>query len=153
MLPPAWVDRLFAKLTVRYGQAFMRQYADLDPSLVKADWGEVLAGFEAHHESLKYAVDNLPDTPPSAMQFRAIARRAPPVGAAALPAPKGEAPPESIAQLAKRMNAQSINPAQECINGIELRCNGKPSSVQKHLISHCLRMPGTSTNLAVAVAE
>ena len=156
MLPSAWIDRLFAKLTVRYGQAFMRQYADLDPSLVKADWGEVLAGFETHHEALRYAVENLPDAPPSAMQFRAIARRAPPP--AALPAPSVQADPGRVAAaLAAMVKARAEVPrksmAQECIDGIEARCNGKPTPGQRHLVAHCLRMPNTRTNLRIEAAS
>lgn len=108
MLHASWVDRIFAKLTVRYGQAFMRQYSDLDPALVKADWAEVLAGFDGQPDALKYAIENLPDAPPNATQFRAIARRAPST-VLALPAPRGDKPPPEVrkrlAELLQRMRA------------------------------------------------
>lgn len=154
-LPASWVDPLLAKLTLRYGQAFMRQYADLDPGMVKADWAEVLDGFERHPAALRYAVDNLPDTPPNAMQFRAIARRAPPPDVAALPAPQGEAPPPQIGQLARTMRGKRPDrrsPAQQCIDNVErivANRGGKISDAQRHLVAHCLRVPGTTTTLPV----
>ena len=77
-LPAAWVESLFARLTVRYGAAFMRQYADLDAASVKADWGDVLGGFAGKPEAIRYALDHLPsDRPLNAMQFRAICNAAP----------------------------------------------------------------------------
>lgn len=74
-LPAQWVDHLIGKLSVRYGAAFMRQYADAAPELVKADWAEVLDGFSK--EALQYGLRYLPATPPNALQFRDQCRRAP----------------------------------------------------------------------------
>lgn len=155
MLPPVWVDRLFAKLTVRYGQAFMRQYADLDPALVKADWAEVLAGFESNTDPLRYAIENLPDSPPSAMQFRAIARRSPPPPVTALPSPSTDKPPQQIRELAHRLRRRPTLPAQECIDNIERRVRangGRITEPQRYMVAHCLRVPGTSTTLPVGKA-
>ena len=53
-LPELWVDHLFAKLSVRWGAAFMRQWPDTDPALVKADWSEVLDGCGG--DSIAYAL-------------------------------------------------------------------------------------------------
>lgn len=149
-LPSGWVDHLFAKLSVRYGAAFMRQWADAAPVLVKADWAEVLDGFERHPEAFTYALANLPDAPVNAIQFRAIARRAPNPAAAALPEPPAD--PVRVQAAVDRMQATagrlgSRNLAQECIDNIERLCNGKPSSAQKAMVQSCLRMPGTSTTL------
>lgn len=76
-LHSTWVDHIFAKLTVRYGAAFMRQWPDADPIMLKADWAEVLGGFAKQPDALTYAIENLPDTPVNALQFRALARRGP----------------------------------------------------------------------------
>lgn len=101
-LPAAWVDALFAKLAVRYGAAFMRQWDGIDPAAIKADWSDVLAGFQAHPAAFRAALENLPDDkPPNAMAFRALCRTAlrddrqtaPP----ALPAPKAD--PTRVATL------------------------------------------------------
>ena len=70
-----WVEELFGRLTLRYGNAFKQQYADLDPQAVMADWASVLHGFSG--ESVKYGIENLPDTPVNAGQFKAIMLRKP----------------------------------------------------------------------------
>ena len=156
-LPASWVDPLMAKLTLRYGQAWMRQYADLDPAMVKADWAEVLGGFDRHPEALRYALDNLPEMPPNALQFRALARRSAPPVAVALPGPGGDAPPARVSGLARKLRAQQggVMPAQRCIDAIERiaeQRGGRLSEPQRHTLAHCLRVPGTSTRLTVRAA-
>jgi hypothetical protein len=75
-LPAPWVDRIFAKLAVRYGEAFMRQYGGLDIAAVKADWAEELDGFDG--EAIGYGLRFLPsERPPNVLQFRDQCRRAP----------------------------------------------------------------------------
>jgi hypothetical protein len=75
-LPLHWVDRIFSKLTVRYGAAFMRTYEGLPLDEVKADWAEELDGFDG--ESIAYGLRFLPsDRPPNVLQFRDQCRRAP----------------------------------------------------------------------------
>ena len=76
-LPSSWIDALFAKLTLRYGNAFMDQWRNADPALLKADWADVLGGFDAHPDAIKYALANLPEKPLNAIQFRNIARLSP----------------------------------------------------------------------------
>jgi hypothetical protein len=100
-LPPAWVDRLFGRLAIRYGQDWIRLWEGLDLAAVKVDWGQVLAGMhrpEREH-ALRYGIENLPpDRPPTAAQFKAICNRAPEyVKPIALPAPVVN--PEGIARL------------------------------------------------------
>jgi hypothetical protein len=75
-LPDAWVDQLFAKLTVRYGASFLRQYAGLDVDEVKADWAQVLGPFSQSKDALRHGLEHLPsDKPPNALQFRDLCRR------------------------------------------------------------------------------
>jgi hypothetical protein len=93
-LTAAWVDSLFARLTVRYGVAFLRQYQDIDPAAVKADWAEVLDGFDRHPEAIKHALANMPaDKPPTVLQFRDAARKAPTPEAPRLPEPPADPAP------------------------------------------------------------
>ncbi len=95
-LPASWIDALFARLTVRYGVAFTRQYEGLDIAAVKADWAEVLGGFDG--PSIGYALKYLPaDKPPTAMQFRDQCRRAPVTELPALDRPRAD--PERVAAL------------------------------------------------------
>lgn len=77
-LPRSWVDRIFEKLSVRYGQAFLRKWDGVDMEIVKDDWAEELAGFSEHGDSIGWALQNLPaEKPPNVGEFRAIVNRAP----------------------------------------------------------------------------
>lgn len=76
--PSSWAEALIGKLSVRYGESFTRQYANLDPEAVKADWCEVLDGYEKHPDAITYALKYLSaDRPPNAAQFRELCRKAP----------------------------------------------------------------------------
>lgn len=88
-LPDSWVDHIFAKLTLTYGQRFMGLYAGLDIADVKADWGRVLSAFQQNRAALSFGLENLPaDQPPTALQFRAICGRRPEQPYRQLPAPQ-----------------------------------------------------------------
>lgn len=99
-LPLAWVDRIFDKLTLTYGQQFLNRWRDLDMNAVKSDWMHELSGFEKAPHAIAHALSNLPDAPPTVLQFRALARLAPAAELQALPEPKAD--PERLkAELAK----------------------------------------------------
>lgn len=100
-LPANWVDRIWDKLTLTYGQSFLRRWADMDLNAVKSDWAHELAGFEAHPKAIAWALQNLPpDSPPTVLQFKFLARRAPPDELPRLEAPKAD--PDRVAEeLAK----------------------------------------------------
>ena len=93
-LPAAWIDALFTRLTTRYGTAFQRTYADMDIAVIKADWAIALNRIPG--EAIKGALENLPDKPPHAGQFRKLCLDAMPSDArtvyVALPAPKVDIP-------------------------------------------------------------
>ena len=108
-LPASWVDHLIAKLSVRYGAAFMRQWPDTDPALVKADWAEVLDGVRG--DSISYALRFLPVNPPNAIQFRDVCRRAPADASTALPAPYVKADPSRVAAIMGRLRRADAEPA------------------------------------------
>lgn len=77
-LPSAWTDRIFDKLTLTYGQSFLRRWQDIDLNAVKSDWSHELSGFERFPKSIAWALQNLPpEKPPTVLEFRNIARRAP----------------------------------------------------------------------------
>ena len=87
--PSNWLDSLFARLSVRYGAAWMRQWDGVDIAAVKADWAEELSGFETRPEAIRHAIQHLPiDRPPTVGQFVALCRSAPVMAPPALPAPK-----------------------------------------------------------------
>lgn len=100
-LPAVWVDRIFDKLTLTYGQAFLRRWVDIDMDAVKADWGHELAGFAQQPRAIAWALQNLPpEKPPTVLEFRQLARKTP---AEVIPQVEGpKADPERVAaELAK----------------------------------------------------
>ena len=110
-LPLSWVDRIFDKLTLTYGQSFLNRWRDLDLNAVKSDWMHELAGFENAPHAIAYALSNLPDSPPTVLQFRALARLAPEIEVKQLPAP--QATREKIqAELEKLAPLRSMAPAE-----------------------------------------
>ena len=121
-LPSAWIDALFARLVLRYGSAFMRQYAELDVSSVMADWGDVLDGISG--PAIKHALAHLPaDRPPNAMQFRAACLAAP--GTGELAALAYTAPPQTEQQrdvlrvTAGALAAQPLSPGRYCMERLQ----------------------------------
>jgi hypothetical protein len=91
-LPTPWIDRIFAKLTLTYGQQFLRRWQDIDLNDVKSDWGHELAGFAQHPRAIAWALQHLPiDRPPTVLEFRALARKAPPEDVPKLESPKADA--------------------------------------------------------------
>lgn len=120
-LPDMWVERLIARLQLRYGAEWTRAYAGIDPNAVKADWAHVLSGLTL--DALDLGVKRLPtDRPPNAMQFRALCFvAAPPPVAPALPAPKADR--SKVASIAAAMREpsklrESMTPAAWCIHRI-----------------------------------
>ena len=100
-LPASWVDRIWDKLSLTYGQAFLRRWADLDLNAVKSDWAHELAGFEHHPKAIAWALQNLPpEKAPTVLEFKFLARRAPPDELPRLEAPKAD-PERVAAELAK----------------------------------------------------
>ena len=101
-LPTAWIDRIFAKLSLAYGRDFLSRWEGLDLNAVKSDWGHELAGFEQFPEGIAHALTHLdPVKPPTVFQFRELARKAPRAEDKQLPAPK--ASPEVVAEQLKRL--------------------------------------------------
>ena len=74
-LRESWINRIFARMAVRYGTSWTMLWTGIDPDAVKADWAEVLDNMPP--ESIGYALGYLPQKPPTATQFLEICRRAP----------------------------------------------------------------------------
>lgn len=145
-LPDAWVRRLMARLQLRYGEEWRRQYAGLEPDAVKADWAHVLSGLSL--DALEHGVSNLPtDRPPNAMQFRSLCVRAPQSFPPALPAPKAD--PGRVKAILQRMRdapeeRRKLSPAGYCVHRI-MTCtsterSGKLTASQAHVMERCLRV-------------
>ena len=102
-LPAVWVEKIFKKLALVYGRDFLSRWEGQDMAGVMSDWGHELAGFQAHPEAIKYALENLPaDRPPTVLQFRAICNRAPTPELPQLEAPKAD--PERVTEIMASLN-------------------------------------------------
>lgn len=98
-LPLAWVEKIFRKLSARYGKAFMGQYDGVPIADVMADWSEELAGLQNRPEAIAHAISSLPERAPNVHAFRQLCVNAPRV-AVALPAPAAD-PARVQAEMAK----------------------------------------------------
>jgi hypothetical protein len=143
-LPASWVDQLFARLATRYGAAFLRQWPDADPAVIKADWSEVLSGVTG--PQIAWALDCLPsDRVPNAMHFRDLCRGAPAAPQPRLPEPKAD-PARVARELAKLREAanlrRGLSPAASVIANIDRLANAKGgmSSAQRDMVASCTRV-------------
>lgn len=89
-LPLPVIDRLFSRLGVTYGRDFWSKYEGQDANTVKASWSHELSGFESALPAIAWALENMPDSPPNAIQFRNLCRRAPETEKPRLEAPKAD---------------------------------------------------------------
>lgn len=89
-LPLPALDRIFERLGATYGTQFLDLYRGADPASVKTAWGHELGPFGDSAQGLRriaWALDNLPDRAPNAVQFRNLCRQAPVEMPPPLPAP------------------------------------------------------------------
>ena len=102
-LPAAWIDKIFTKLTLTYGDEFMRRYGSMPANDVKSNWAHELGGFERMPDAIGYALQYLPaERAPTVLQFRELCRSAPRANELALAPPKTElVSPEVIAATRK----------------------------------------------------
>ena len=110
VLPDGWVDRIMARMSARYGSQWAAKWVGVDMQLVRADWAEQLAGFDAHPEAIRYALDNLPaERPPNVTEFRRIANQAPPPPVAGLLTnqPARRPPPPEVAEKLRAFIART----------------------------------------------
>jgi hypothetical protein len=107
-LPILWIEKIFSRLAVAYGQDFLNRWRGIPISDVKADWSSCLAGFSDNPRSIAFALENLPDSkPPTAQEFRAICRQAPSQAPLMIQASKADY--KVVADAIKSMGAGSIS--------------------------------------------
>lgn len=99
-LPIKAIDRLFERMAATYGAQWSRQWDGAPISDVKTAWAHELTGFAHRLEAIAWALENLPERCPNAIEFRNICRNAPAPAVKPLPMPKAD--PERVkAELAK----------------------------------------------------
>jgi hypothetical protein len=89
-LPLPWVEKIFTKLTLAYGNEFLSRWAGAEIMDVKTDWAHELAGYQNNPDAIGYALTNLPNRAPNVFQFRDICRMAPTKDLPRLDAPKAD---------------------------------------------------------------
>ena len=131
VLPELWMDRIWQRLTVRYGQAFLGRWAGVDLADVKADWAEQLAGFTSRPDCIKYALENLPDDkPPTVAVFKALCNAMPEPNVLKLSAPRSAPPAEVIQAIKTVFKPGDAKAWAYCLQGREA-AGEKLSSIQR----------------------
>jgi hypothetical protein len=69
------IEMIFRKCGLRYGRDFAARWEGYDINDVMDDWAHELKGITP--ESVAYALQNLPDKPPTVGDFKKIALNAP----------------------------------------------------------------------------
>lgn len=111
-MPDAWVARIFDKLSLTYGAAWVRKWEGVDGAAVRADWGHELRGFQQSPHAIKHALEHLPPSePPTVLQFRDLCLKAPQFAPKALPSPPADPAAvararESVRGIGRRMDRQ-----------------------------------------------
>jgi len=83
MLSSSWVDRIFERLIGVYGRDFKCKFSiivdgrDVGIEAAKAAWAEELGFCQSHPECISYALKNLPENAPNAIQFKRLCQTAP----------------------------------------------------------------------------
>lgn len=129
-LPANWVDRIFLKLSMVYGQDFMRRYEGLQVEAVKADWAHELRSFAQKPESIGWALEHLPagGIAPTVIDFRNICARRP--------------DPAAQAQLSKKADPEVVRMCIERLRqgGIDMPHQGGPDIRWAHkIVDRCKR--------------
>ena len=100
-LPVRAVERLFERFLATYGTEFSNKWGGAPISDVKSVWADELSGFANRLDAVAWALQNLPERVPNAVQFKALCRMAPAPAAKALPAPPPASPERVSAEMAK----------------------------------------------------
>lgn len=106
-LPMPWVDRIFSKLTMRYGRDFLSRYEGIDLHLVKSNWAEELAGLQNRPEAIKYALDYPSTKAPNVVEFKEMCSRAPTKPMLGLAAPVAD---KAVIDRATAMAQEAFRP-------------------------------------------
>lgn len=105
--PTEWTDKIFDKLTVRYGREFLARWEGVDIAQVKTDWCSTMEGFENWPAAIAHGLESLPEKPPTATTFRDLCRKAPKPLALAYDAPKANPSVMAAALASARPTAKA----------------------------------------------
>jgi hypothetical protein len=89
-------DKLFLRLAATYGAEWDASFGVSPIAAVKTVWMHELSRYEHSLRRVSWALDNLPERCPNAIQFRHLCAAAPDTEAPMLPSPSAD--PERVAQ-------------------------------------------------------
>ncbi|WP_066335786.1 hypothetical protein [Azohydromonas lata] len=111
-----FIEGLFARLTLRYGSAFMDRWDGLPIAAVKKDWTHELAGFARRPKVIEHASALLdPVGPPAAVQFRTLCLTM------AAPVRRPQLPPKLAHRAADVLLPQRLHVSEAVCEGATLR--------------------------------
>jgi hypothetical protein len=84
------IDRLFHRLAATYGAEWDRSLGATPISDTKSVWAHELSGFSGNLQPIAWALENLPERCPNAIQFKNLCRQAPAPATEMLPSPKAD---------------------------------------------------------------
>ena len=87
-LPLNVIKRLFERLTVTYGWEWTAKWEGIETVALEALWGHELSQFSDCLEVVAWALENLPEKCPNAIEFKSLCRQAPRKGALQIGAQK-----------------------------------------------------------------
>lgn len=146
---PRWVDVLFARLQVRYGDAWARKWEGIDADAIRADWAEQIGPvFAANPKAIAHALGNLPPTfPPNSDGFLRLCMSAPASEQKALTAPI-VAPPsavlDGVREIVRRSACSGVRPAQAVVERLRARMTAgeRLTLAQRDMLASCERVCG-----------
>jgi hypothetical protein len=94
------VDYIFTQCAAVYGSAWDRSLGQAPITDIKTAWLNAVDPFRASKKRIVWALQNLPERCPNAVEFRNLCRQAPMPEELALPGPKAD-PARVAAELAK----------------------------------------------------
>jgi len=141
------IDVVFHKLSVVYGRDFIARWEGLDLADVKADWAHELDGFDEWPEAIAHALRTLPPgKPPTVLEFRELARKAPRKQPLALPEPAAD--PMRVSEALQKLSAPApaVSPYTDWIRrGLARIERGEPmSKTVRKIIEDAARAKGVT---------
>ncbi len=151
---PRWVEVLFTRLQVRYGDAWTRKWDGIDTEAIKGDWCDQLGTlFERNPKAIAHGLQHLPDYPPNADGFLRICLLAPSPDKA-LPAPVSKPDKEFAldvhAKVQEAAKKQEGSPAQVLVAKMREKMSSgqRLTSQQAHVLASCEKMLGINREVA-----
>lgn len=96
-----WVEKIFLKLTLNFGNEFLNRWKGIDIDVVKADWAHELRGLQQNPKAIAFGLEHcLEGKPPTVSEFRAMCIRIPSQN---LLIPSPPADPELVEKEIKKM--------------------------------------------------